>query len=178
MSVSISNINLQFEPHREIIMRLCKRNKFYENDVYVEIYRDLPPAIKNIVIETRGINEYNKCIEELFAGLESFGYFITIEEAGKKKVIGFIIYNIEKKMKKSYLLFTLIDKKYQKNRFGTKLLNKYIETIRENKLLCASVKIENKEVATFYKKFGFENLINSVECRYEVLHFIPPVYAT
>lgn len=181
MSISITNINLHFEPHREIVMKLCNRNKFYETDVYSELYRDLHPAFKKIAIETRGLNEYNKFIEDLFSGLESFGYFVTIEEAGKKKVAGFIIYNIEnydieKKLGKSYLLFILIDKKYQNNGLGTKLIHKYIETIEEQKLIYATVKVENKEVAAFYKKFGFDNhsdIIDSEKGKYELLHYIP-----
>ena len=104
------------------------------------------------------------------------GYFITIEEEGKKKVSGFIIYNIEIEIKKSYLLFILIDKKYQKNGLGTELINKYIKDVEEKMILYASVKIENREVSNFYKKFGFDNhsnLIEYIKGKYEMLHYIP-----
>ena len=118
MSISISQINLDSEVHREIVMKLCNRNNFYKDDVYVELYRNFPPERKNKMIELLGVshfnNTFNKFIEENFAGLKSIGYFITIEKDNKKKVAGFIIYNLEeianKSYLKSYLLFILIDK--------------------------------------------------------------------
>ena len=112
-SFAISNINLQTESHRRIIIKLCERNNFYKEDVYAELYRDAPPNFKTDLI---ALDRYNKFIEDLnskFVGLESIGYFITIEKDNRKKVIGFIIYNIVKKSHNSYLLFILIDKKYQ-----------------------------------------------------------------
>jgi len=74
------------------------------------------------------------------------------------------------------LLFILIDKKYQNNGFGTKLLDKYIQDIEEKKLLYATVKIENEIVGNFYKKFGFDNHSNLIESeigKYQLLHYIP-----
>jgi ribosomal protein S18 acetylase RimI-like enzyme len=176
MSISISPINFNFEPHREIIMRLCNRNNFHKEDVYVQIYRDFPPVFKKMVIDLKGIKEYNTDIENLFLGLESSGYFITIEEDCKKKVVGFVIYDIEQATQKSYLLFILIDKKYQNSGFGTKLVYKYIQDIEEKKILCATVKIENEMVGNFYKKFGFDNHSNLMESEigdYELLYYIP-----
>ena len=174
--MSISPINLNSQHHREIIMKLCDRNNFHKEDVYIEIYRDLPPVFKKMSIDLTGVTEYNRTIQNQFLGLECSGYFITIEEDCKKKVVGFVIYSIEQATKKSDLLFILIDKKYQKNGFGTKLLDKYIQDIEEKKILCATVKIENEIVGNFYKKFGFDNhsnLIDSEVAEYELLHYIP-----
>jgi ribosomal protein S18 acetylase RimI-like enzyme len=178
--MSIIPINFNFSPHKNIIMKLCKRNNFYEDDIYLEIFKDFPPEIKNNVIKLLGEDEYKKNLDKqnkkTFDGLESFGYFITIEEEGKKKVAGFIIYNVELKVKKSYLLFILIDKKYQKNGLGTELINKYIKDIEEQMIIYASVKIENREIKNFYKKFGFDNhsnLIENIKENYEMLHYIP-----
>ena len=172
-------INFNFEPHKNIIMRLCERNNFYEDDIYFELFKDFPHKIKKSVIELLGQDEYNKRLneqlEKSFSGLESFGYFITIEEEGKKKVAGFIIYNIELAVKKSYLLFILIDKKYQKNGLGSELINKYIKDVEDKMIIYASVKIENREVSNFYKKFGFDNnsnLIENTKGKYEMLHYI------
>ena len=180
MSISISEINLYSEVHREIVMKLCNRNNFHEGDVYMELYKDFPREHKNQIIELIGKSEYDKrtkkFIEERFIGLESSGYFITIEKASKKKVVGFIMYNVEEMTKKSDLLFILIDKNYQNNGFGTKLVDKYIEVIIQKKLLYATVKVENKIVYNFYKKFGFdkhEDLIKSEKGIYEYLHYIP-----
>jgi ribosomal protein S18 acetylase RimI-like enzyme len=178
--MSIVPINFNFTPHKNIIMKLCERNKFYEGDVYLELFRDFPQKIKNNVIKLLGEDEYkqilNKQNKKTFDGLESFGYFITIEEEGKKKVVGFIIYNIELEFKKSYLLFMLIDKKYQKNGLGTELINKYIKDVEEKMIIYASVKIENREVSNFYKKFKFDNhsnLIENIKGKYEMLYYFP-----
>ena len=178
--MSIVSINFNFAPHKNIIMKLCERNNFYEGDIYFEIFKDFPPEIKNSGIKLLGEDEYNKRsneqIKKAFGGLESFGYFITIEEEGKKKVSGFIIYNIEIEIKKSYLLFILIDKKYQKNGLGSELINKYIKDVEDKMIIYASVKIENREVSNFYKKFGFDNhsnLIEYIKGKYEMLHYIP-----
>jgi ribosomal protein S18 acetylase RimI-like enzyme len=175
--MSITNINLSSNAHKEIIMKLCDRNKFYKEDVYIEINRDFPPAFKEIQIKLFGISEYNKKIDGIFKGLEHFGYFITVEENSRKKVVGFIIYNIEKIQNKSYLSFILIDKKYQKNSFGTKLVNKYIKEVEEKKLFCATVKVENELVANFYHKFGFDKHSDLIETevdeKYEILHYFP-----
>ena len=185
MSISISEINLYSEVHREIVMKLCNRNNFYKDDVYVELYRNFPPERKNKMIELLGVshfnNTFNKFIEENFAGLKSIGYFITIEKDNKKKVAGFIIYNLEeianKSYLKSYLLFILIDKTYQKNGLGTKLIEKYIEDLAQKNILYATVKIENKILSDFYKKFGFDKYSDLIESEYngihELLHYIP-----
>jgi len=178
--MSIVPINFNFAPHKNIIMKLCERNNFYEADVYFELFKDCPPEIKNNMIKLIGKNEYkknlDKQIKKTFGGLESSGYFITIEEEGRKKVAGFIIYNIEIEVKKSYLLFILIDKKKQKNGLGSELINKYIKDVEEQMLIYASVKIENREISNFYKKFGFDNysnLIENIKGKYEMLHYIP-----
>ena len=185
MSISISQINLDSEVHREIVMKLCNRNNFYKDDVYIELYRNFPPERKSKMIELLGIshfnNTFNKFIEENFSGLKSIGYFITIEKDNKKKVAGFIIYNLEeianKSYLKSYLLFILIDKTYQKNGLGTKLIEKYIEDLAQKNILYATVKIENKILSDFYKKFGFDKYSDLIESEYngihELLHYIP-----
>ena len=187
MSISISQINLDSEVHREIVMKLCNRNNFYKDDVYIELYRNFPPERKSKMIELLGIshfnninNEFNKHIEEKFDGLKSIGYFITIEKDNKKKVAGFIIYNLEEIMNKSglksYLLFILIDKTYQKNGLGTKLIEKYIEDLTQKNILYATVKIENKILSDFYKKFGFDKHSDLIESEddgiHELLHYI------
>jgi len=175
--MSITTINLSSAAHKEIIMKLCDRNKFHKEDIYLEINRDLPPVFKEKAIKLSGISEYNKKIEGIFKGLENFGYFITVEENSKIKVVGFIIYNIEKIQNKSYLLFILIDKKYQKKCFGTKLVNKYIEEIEEKKLFYATVKVENELVANFYHKFGFDKHSDLIKTedneKYDILHYFP-----
>jgi ribosomal protein S18 acetylase RimI-like enzyme len=170
--MSITTINFKFDPHKEIIMKLCNRNNFHTNDVYIELYRDLPGEMKNLCIAKQSKIYF----DALFLGLESYGYFTTIDVSGKKKVIGFIIYNITLCENKSNLLFILIDKQFQKKGFGTKLVNKYIEDIHEKKLFYGTVKVENEEASIFYKKSGFDkhsDFIESEKGRYELLHYIP-----
>ena len=40
--MSIVSINFNFAPHKNIIMKLCERNNFYEGDIYFEIFKDFP----------------------------------------------------------------------------------------------------------------------------------------
>jgi GNAT superfamily N-acetyltransferase len=178
MSISISNINLYADAHRNIVMKLCERNKFCEDDVYAELYRDAPPHLKKRLntLDKRLYRKFMDNLNERFSGLESNGYFIIIEKNDKKKVVGFIIYNINESIQASSLLFILIDKKYQNNGLGTILVTKYIQEVDDKKLLGANVKIIDEKVEKFYKKMRFDeypDLIKSEKGQYKVLHYIP-----
>jgi RimJ/RimL family protein N-acetyltransferase len=168
--MSLIQIDFDFSPHKEIIMKLCNRNKFYEDDISVIVNRDLPTNYKNYLIKIVGVEKYENHNKNLFTGLKHFGYFIIVEENLKKKVIGFIIYHIKEKFRGSELLFILIDKKYQNNGYGTMLLNKYIQDINEKKIMISIVKIENKEMCNFYKKTGFKYL--ATDDKYDVLCYV------
>ena len=189
MADNILKINLHSEEHKNIIMKLSNRNDFFKDDLYTSIYRDAPFEIKKKMIEFTDITTYNEEIKKLFVGIESYGYFIIINEDNKKKVVGFIIYDIGKDTEetepelilyKSELTFILIDKKYQNRGFGTKLINKYIQDMKniEKKLIHASVKFENKKLDTFYKRNGFNDYSDLFEInnsKYNRLYYIPSI---
>lgn len=171
--MSLISIDFDFSPHKDIIMKLCSRNDFYENDVYSVINRDIPINLKNNLKKIVGVEKIEKSINELkkrFIGLNHFGYFIIVEENLKKKVIGFIIYHIKEKFRGSELLFILIDKKYQNNGYGTMLLNKYIQDLNEKQLIMSIVKIEKNETGNFYKKTGFKYL--TTDDKYDILCYV------
>lgn len=170
--MSLIQINFNSESHKAIIMKLCERNNFYKNDVYLEIYKDFPVEFKNKAIEQLGKREYEIHVKKPFIGLESYGYFIMLET----KVVGYLIYNIEKSIQKSYLLFILIDKKYQKKGYGSILIEKYLKEIEEKTILYATVKVESEELEKFYKKNGFDNhsdLIENEAGEFTLLHYFP-----
>jgi ribosomal protein S18 acetylase RimI-like enzyme len=169
--MSIVPVNFSDSQHKAIIMKLCGRNKFYEGDVYFEIYRDVPENLKNML----SVEEYDRVKKNLLEGCNkaiSRGYFIIDKEKGKNSVVGFLIYNIEKQISVSSLLFILVDKKYQNQSFGTTLMNKYMEDIRDLNILMARVKSENG-LNEWYNKFHFKkhDSFHNTSSEYEVLHY-------
>ena len=76
----------------------------------------------------------------------------------KNKIIGFII-AIKDDEERVNIVNFLIQKKYRKNGYGTFLLEKTIEKIKELKeikRIVLNVKITNKEAIALYKKFQFQ----------------------
>jgi len=76
----------------------------------------------------------------------------------KNKIIGFII-AIKDDEERVNIVNFLIQKKYRKNGYGTFLLDKTIEKIKELKeikRIVLNVKITNKEAIALYKKFQFQ----------------------
>ena len=122
--MSIIPVNFSDSQHKAIIMKLCERNKFYEADVYAEIYRDVPPTMKN-TLNPEQYDRLKKWVLEAHDTTVSHGYFIIDKEKGKNSVVGFIIYDIEEQTRISSLLFILVDKKYRNQSFGTTLMHKY-----------------------------------------------------
>jgi ribosomal protein S18 acetylase RimI-like enzyme len=176
--MSIVPVDFGDSQHNAIIMKLCERNKFYEGDVYAEIYRDAPPAMKN-ALNPEQIERLKKWLLDARGTAVSHGYFIVDKEKGKNSVVGFIIYNIEEQLRGSSLLFLLIDKKYQNQSFGTKLMHKYMEDIRKLDIFMAVVKSESAALNKWYKKFGFEKrpAIPQSSADFELLHYFRPAGA-
>lgn len=152
-------INLKFEPHKQIIMKLCTMNKFYEDDMYIELYRTFHPRYKDFYLKFKTEDYINKATNEFlknFDGLDSFGDFMYIEENGKKKIIGFLIYNIDQKTRESTLLYLLVDRKYQNKGYGSELVKKHIDHFYKNEIRISIVKCKNDKLKNFYKKFGYD----------------------
>ena len=85
-------------------------------------------------------------------------FFKLISNKSKNKIIGFII-AIKDDEERVNIVNFLIQKKYRKNGYGTFLLDKTIEKIKELKeikRIVLNVKITNKEAIALYKKFQFQ----------------------
>lgn len=97
--MSLISINFNDSQHKEIIMKLCKRNKFYEDDMYLELYRDFPQQQKKIFINL-GINVKDK-FDEIYNNIcgnnTNYGYLMINKHNNRNSVVGFLIYNIESK---------------------------------------------------------------------------------
>lgn len=138
---------------RKDVMRLCKRNDYYENDVYFHLYGDFPKILKKQLCEA---NIYDEAIKELHSriykeGRVFKGYFICVNG----KPVGFIFYQKDED-KTNEILFILVDKEYQKKGYGIKLLNKHDLDCCDNEIVFA--KVENKDLLNFYEKSGFIDL--------------------
>jgi ribosomal protein S18 acetylase RimI-like enzyme len=189
--MSIIPIDFNLDVHKDIIMKLCVRNTFNVDDIYLEIYKDLSPKWCVFLNTEEKKKDFRNFIKSKFNGLTSYGYFIIEKkDTGKNSVLGFIIYNIEIdnivinnreiEVKRSDLLFILIDKKYQRKTLGGKLMKKYIGDLLDKKISIAGVKIESRELKEFYKKYHFTEKKNIVICEegeYEKLYFIPGMYS-
>lgn len=85
-------------------------------------------------------------------------FFKLVSNKPKNKIIGFII-AIKDDEERVNIVNFLIQKKYRKNGYGTFLLDKTIEKIKELKeikRIVLNVKITNKEAIALYKKFQFQ----------------------
>ena len=71
------------------------------------------------MLDAEQCNNIKKELSKALSATVSHGYFIIDKKKGKNSVVGFLIYNIKEQTRVSYLLFVLIDKKYQNQSFGT-----------------------------------------------------------
>jgi len=140
-------INFTNKLHNNIIYNLAYKNNFYSNEIFYLLYENLD----------------NNC----------YGYFV--KSYSYKKIIGFIIYDIDKLQFKSHLLFLLVDSIYQNKGVGTKLVQKYIEDIEHHFLHIhyAEVDIKNDTLTKFYSKFGFSKYYSFIICSNNNLIYIP-----
>ena len=161
--MSIIPINFNNMNHKQIVMKLCKRNKFYEDDIYTEIYRETPPKIQNLMMML-GIEaemKMNKLLYETYENVVSYGYFMIDKQESRNAVVGFSIYNIENTRTRSELMFIMVDKDYQNRGFGTSLLKHYLNII-DNEKLFSRVKCDKTDdlIQKWYKKNGYKNYLN------------------
>ena len=156
--IDFSNIN-----HKKIIMKLCKRNKFYEDDIYTEIYREIPPKImKQLMMLGNDANtKMNGFLRETYENVVSYGYFMIDKQESRNAVVGFSIYNIENTRIRSELMFVMVDKDYQNRGFGTSLIKHYLNMI-DNEKLFSRVKCDKTDdlIIKWYEKNGYKNYLN------------------
>jgi ribosomal protein S18 acetylase RimI-like enzyme len=164
--MSIVDINYNDDNHNKIIMKLCKRNKFYEFEVYANIYKDVPIMMKEklILFDRDYYNIFMKKLKIKVEGINLYGFFvIDRQESRKNAVVGFIIYSLKYsetfETLTSGLEFILIDKKYQNKGFGNILLKKYLNEI-DNLEITAKVQVKKNNILAkkWYEKNNFISL--------------------
>jgi GNAT superfamily N-acetyltransferase len=117
------DVELGNEKHTEVIMKLCKRNKFYANDIWFFLHQSLQLEI------TIGMKGFPPITEKIQKGLErsrmarlnwiARGLFAM----NGTKVVGFILYSIHRETKQELALnFHLVDHKYRQQNYGSRLL--------------------------------------------------------
>ena len=148
----IVNVDKNFEPHINIIMKLSKRNDFYVNAMYLIFYKKLRPLNKENLLKSMTINECNlyeqNLLNQMPKNIEI--NFICI----KKKVCGFLFMKIHEEFAMSEILFLLIDKSYQNQGLGTIFINYLKEKHNNDRIIQVNSDIEHVK---FYEKFNFMN---------------------
>lgn len=92
-------------------------------------------------------------------------------------MIGFLMYSCEPESREYWLNRLLIDKKYQKQGYGTQSINKFINLIKEkyqSKSILLSFEPDNKIAEKVYLKLGFkytgkiidDETVLMYECKY------------
>ena len=152
--MSIIPIHFWKSQHKSIIMKLCRRNNFYVNDVYINLYKKLP--IDDEILAAK--------ILPKLEGNTLHGHFYSEVINAKTKVTGFVIYNtshivftngMTTPLIESELLFILVDKKYQKQTVGTELMQQFMDDVKSRNIIAVVVKSE-PNLVEWYSTFGFK----------------------
>ena len=126
----IVDVNFHNSNHNEIIKKLSKRNKFHKADIHA-CCDDYEYALNkfmslcnknNIKINHQKQQEYIDCLQkEAYKNNPNYkGYLVCLEN----KPIGFILYYLRSNnCNHLNIHFLLIDKNYQRNGYGTILIN-------------------------------------------------------
>ena len=136
--VQYMHIDTRNEKHKEIILMLGKRNHFQWFEVYLHLYAaTVPPGYS--VTDTTGLpgikDELAACDMHAILALDST---VTKKNpTGKEKVVGFVLYQINRDTKSQlHVLFLLVDKDYRMKTHGWNLMKKceelHIFFIEEN----------------------------------------------
>ena len=156
--MTIQAVNFNSSVHKDIIIKLCKRNDFYENEVASHIYIDDFKQMQPYIIKLHGNLPDDICYKVWIhikkeTNFSLMGLFITVPSDEKIKVIGFVIYRMHNDGIYE-LIFILIDKKYRGQSHGSFLLNAYHKII-EHKTSIVSLEVADIRRFEFYKKFGY-----------------------
>jgi ribosomal-protein-alanine N-acetyltransferase len=94
-------------------------------------------------------------------------HFYILEETIQKKIIGFAIFGLYK-TKIAHIFILAIDPQYQKQGFGTILLEHTQEIIKKTHVtkIRLEVRINNKQAIQFYEKHGYQ-IKETIEKYYE-----------
>jgi ribosomal protein S18 acetylase RimI-like enzyme len=146
--IQIQEIDFDKEIHKSYVLKLCKRNNYYIEDCCLQFNKLLLNMVRNEI-------QKNNILK---------GYFAILNN----KVIGFSICDCNSRKTFWDLMFLLIDKKYQGQKYGTTLINHIINDFEKHngdmiKLKCYDN--ENK----WYKTFGFQNNLRILKNEYNYL---------
>ena len=166
----IVDADMNLEPHKKIIMKLSKKNIFFEDILYFFIYKkislkDKKKIKKDLCYSEKQFLEHEKNHVDDISSLDKFvkesTHFIYI----KKKVCGFI--TTEKSVEKPIMeiTFLLIDKEHQNKGLGSKLLNYVKEQNLNIKIQIRSIQSQVK----FYEKNNFISCNEQDEENYELM---------
>ena len=146
--MKIVNIDFDNKEHVSIILKLSKRNKFYEGDINYLVGGILSEETQFFM------KKYNKTPFDIYMYTPIYqmeeqrkGYFIMED----KKVVGFMIYYDEIYIKTSRINFLLIDKNYRNMGYGKFLL----ETVDKTNLYIIVDRVLKSEI-DYYIKYGYK----------------------
>jgi ribosomal protein S18 acetylase RimI-like enzyme len=150
-------INFNDTNHKNYILKLSKRNNYHYDTIGLIIKKTMPTQIITM-LKTCGftedeisekILEYNKINGGSWGENDNYKGLFIIKN---KKVIGYIVYCIDNY--KTEIMYILIDKEYQKQGIGLRLLNYVKEILKKSneKVIMACIDKDSKE---WYLKNGF-----------------------
>ncbi|MBN1327947.1 MAG: GNAT family N-acetyltransferase [Candidatus Heimdallarchaeota archaeon] len=131
------------------------------------------------IIRRVSINDYNELAvlsEKCFPGEEvpfiiqsliDVEHFYVLVNPLLEKIMGFVIFGIYS-IKTAHLMILAVHPEHQRKGFGSILLEKTIETIKQSpiKVIRLEVKATNLPAIKFYEKYGFE-IATTIENYYD-----------
>jgi GNAT superfamily N-acetyltransferase len=160
--MSFVEIDYNNSLHVECLWALIKRNRFHMQDFYALLYGKfyMTESMKN-GFTSMGMNQETQ--EKLCIDAEAYikskmykddedckGIFIC----DGKKPVGFLLYYIRKTREHIDLSFLLVDKKKQKQGYGTQLLQQFWGKVRDMDPIIV-VKVDDDSSARWYAIHGF-----------------------
>jgi ribosomal protein S18 acetylase RimI-like enzyme len=150
-------INFNDSNHKNYILKLSKRNNYHYETIGVILNKTMPPHIISILkssgLTEKEINEkileYDRMNGGSWGENENYKGLFIIKN---KKVIGYTVFCIDET--NTEILFILIDKDYQREGIGSKVLNYVKEILKQSneKIIMACI---DKSSRDWYLKNGF-----------------------
>jgi ribosomal protein S18 acetylase RimI-like enzyme len=154
---------------QDVVLRLCKNNKFSYGDVWLHLRKTTPPGLPDALTESiqsrmenfsRSMNEWD------MKGIIAVDGSVTENNPeGTSKVVGFMLYQIHRETKTELeQLFIVVDKDYRRRGHGKNMmkacesLHLYPNKANDNdlvKFFTAKVEEDNHEAIEFYKNISF-----------------------
>jgi hypothetical protein len=117
------DVDLQNPKHIDCIMKLCKRNKFYANDVFWFLHQNLP--FDTFMGKQATFSWSQKTIDAVKRSKEAQIHWIPrgLFAMNGTKAVGFILYSIHRETKQELAVnFLLVDSMFRRHNRGSELL--------------------------------------------------------